>query len=139
MARRRRVAAGCAAHTRGRERRSRKRCRFFFLSNDELLAILSQSKEPRAVQPHLRKCFEAIDRLAFADDLQISAMQSREGEVMPFDKPMLPKVLLGRHRTPTTRTRSAARRRPMSPCDRREASRAGAGQNCVAAALRRGT
>jgi len=51
-----------------------------------------QAREPRAVQPHLRKCFEAISRLHFADDLQISAMQSAEGEVMPFDKPMYPEV-----------------------------------------------
>jgi dynein heavy chain len=65
--------------------------RFYFLSNDELLEILSQTKEVRNVRPHLRKVFEAMADMEFRDDDTIWAMYSGEGEKINFVKKIDPK------------------------------------------------
>lgn len=54
--------------------------RFYFMANEDLLMLLAQTKEPRAVQPHMDKCFEGIQRIIFNDQDEVLGMISAEGE-----------------------------------------------------------
>ena len=66
--------------------------RFYFLSNEDLLEILGQSKNPEAVQPHLRKCFDNLKLLALRKEkTRTYAVQmiSGEGEKVDFHTDLL--------------------------------------------------
>ena len=64
--------------------------RFFFLSNDELLSILAETKQPRAVLPHMRKCFDGVSTLLFNELDEITSMVSSQGEVAHLVMPVRP-------------------------------------------------
>ena len=56
------------------------------MSNDELLEILSDTRDPLKVQPHLSKCFDALKKLTFGEGEacnEMIALNSSEGEQVP--------------------------------------------------------
>jgi dynein heavy chain len=61
--------------------------RFYFVSNDDLIEILSKSKDFDNIQQHLPKIFENIKTLEMNNIELIESMQSQEGEVIKFVRP----------------------------------------------------
>lgn len=66
--------------------------RFNFISNDELLEILSQTRNVQAVQPYMNKCYDGIKRIVFTEEKnskEIIGMTSPEGEKVMFTTPVM--------------------------------------------------
>lgn len=73
------------------ENKRRQFPRFYFISNDDLLEILGQSKNPPGVMPHMKKLFDNIKKLTLikpsggSGPQAATEMQSNEDEVVPFE------------------------------------------------------
>lgn len=75
------------------ENKRRQFPRFYFISNDDLLEILGQSKNPPGVMPHMKKLFDNIKTLTLNKQannapMTASEMRSNEDEVVPFNSPV---------------------------------------------------
>ena len=42
--------------------------RFYFISNDELLKILANSADLKAIEKQMSKCFENVNKFVLSDD-----------------------------------------------------------------------
>ena len=63
--------------------------RFYFIGDDDLLEILGQATNPAVIQSHLKKLFAGIHSVQFgAEESEIVAMKSLEGEVVPLRRPV---------------------------------------------------
>ena len=72
------------------ENKRRQFPRFYFISNDDLLEILGQSKNPPGVMPHMKKLFDNIKTLTLVKTsstgpMAATEMRSAEDEVVSFD------------------------------------------------------
>jgi dynein heavy chain 2 len=63
--------------------------RFYFISDEDLLEVLGQSKSPTVIQSHLKKLFMGINTVRFnGDSTAITHMISSDGEVVPLATPI---------------------------------------------------
>ena len=67
--------------------------RFYFVSDDSLLSILSNSTSVESVKPHLSSLFSDVGRIVSAKKLNedapvITGMESRDGETLKLNEPV---------------------------------------------------
>jgi len=62
--------------------------RFYFLSDDELIEIISKTKDPTRVTKYLSKCFEGVNDLTFKDNSEIVQVISAQKEKIDLLKPI---------------------------------------------------
>ena len=62
--------------------------RLFFLSRQEVLGLLSETRDPTRTKEYLRLCFSGIHALDFDELQEIQSMQSLKGERIPFPAPI---------------------------------------------------
>jgi len=65
--------------------------RFYFISNDDLLEILGNSKNPELVQPHMKKLFDNIhkiklNKIGYSNRYECAGMYAGDGEYVEFTK-----------------------------------------------------
>ena len=60
--------------------------RFYFLSDDELIDILANSKDLDIIQMHLKACFDNVVKLTIIDEDVIEQIHSNEKEVVKLKK-----------------------------------------------------
>jgi dynein heavy chain len=68
--------------------------RFYFLSDDELIDILANSRDLKIIQGHLKACFDNCVALTLGDDEIIEKIHSAEKEVMKLKKPVRTKEVI---------------------------------------------
>lgn len=62
--------------------------RFYFVGDDDLLEIIGNSKDVKAVQRHFTKMYAGITALESEDNDLITGIVSREGEIVKYVQPV---------------------------------------------------
>lgn len=62
--------------------------RFYFLSDEDLLEMIGQTKKVSVVQAHLKKLFSGVQSVQFNSAGNIIAIESPQNEIVNLDKPV---------------------------------------------------